>query len=103
MNAVCAPITQRSEMTVCNLTCQGEVLMKLRNLAVVFCATSALVVACNSDDDTGPNGGAGAGAGGRNSAGASGKGGNAAAGKGGSAGLETPGTAGEAGEGGNLQ
>jgi hypothetical protein len=69
--------------------------MKLRNLAVVFCAASALLVACSSDDDTGSNAGGGAGSGGKNTAGASGKGGGA--GKGGSAGLDVGGAAGEAG------
>jgi len=71
--------------------------MKLRNLAVVFCAASVLLVACASDDDVN-NGGGGAGSGGKNNAGASGKGGGAnTAGKGGSAGLDTAGAAGEAG------
>jgi len=72
--------------------------MKLRNLAVVFCAASALLAACSSDDDTNPNGGGGAGAGGRNTAGSSGKAGSTStAGKGGSAGLEIAGAAGQAG------
>jgi len=80
--------------------------MKLRNLAVVFCAASALLVACSSDDDS-SNGGAGAG--GKNSAGASGKAGSAGAsgkgggagatsGNGGDAGAENAGTAGEGGD-----
>ncbi|MEI9951673.1 MAG: spondin domain-containing protein [Pseudomonadota bacterium] len=68
--------------------------MKLRNLAVVFCAASALLAACSSDEDA-SNGGAGAGSGGKNTAGAAGKSGGA--GKGGGAGLETAGAAGEAG------
>src|SRR4051794_38573844 len=72
--------------------------MKLRNLAVVFCAASALLAACSSDVDTNPNGGGGAGAGGRNTAGSSGKAGSTStAGKGGSAGLEIAGAAGQAG------
>jgi len=72
--------------------------MKLRNLAVVFCAASALIVACSSDDDSGSNGGGGTGAGGHHAAGAGGKAGSAgASGRGGSAGLEVPGAAGEAG------
>ncbi|HET7539031.1 MAG TPA: spondin domain-containing protein [Polyangiaceae bacterium] len=73
--------------------------MKLRNLALVFCATSALLAACSSDDDSGSHGGAGAA--GKNSAGASGKAGSAGtSGRGGGAGsggLEIPGGAGEAG------
>jgi hypothetical protein len=76
--------------------------MKLRNLALVFCAASALLAACSSDDDTGPNGGGGAGAGGKkNTAGAAGKSGGAGsenAGRGGSAGADViPGGAGEGG------
>jgi hypothetical protein len=72
--------------------------MKLRHLAVVFCAASALLAACSSDDDSGPNGSAGAGSGGKNSAGSSGKGGGTSkAGGGGSAGLDVAGAAGEAG------
>ena len=76
--------------------------MKLRNLAVVFCAASALLAACGTDDDSGNNGGSGsggkstAGAAGKNNAGASGKGGGA---NGGNAGAETAGAAGEAGNG----
>ena len=31
--------------------------MRLRNLAVVFCAASALLAACSTDDDPGVNGG----------------------------------------------
>jgi len=75
--------------------------MKLRNLAVVFCAASALLAACGTDDDTGANSNAGAGSGGRNSAGTGGgrAGGANTAGKGGSAGVDT--TAGAAGEAGN--
>jgi len=70
--------------------------MKLRNLALVFCAASALLVACGSDDDSKNPGGGGTGAGGKN-AGNAGKGGGAGnAGKGGGAGVET--TAGAAGE-----
>jgi hypothetical protein len=72
--------------------------MKLRNLAVVFCAASALLAACSSDDDSGVDGHGGGGSGGRNNAGASGKGGASTAGKGGGAGLEIPGSAGEAGK-----
>jgi len=73
--------------------------MKLRNLAVVFCAASALLVACSSDDDTTGNGAGGAGSGGKNNAGAAGKaGGTNTAGKGGEAGVETvAGAGGEAG------
>lgn len=71
--------------------------MKLRNMALVFCAASALLAACGSDDDSASNGGAGAG-GKKNTAGAAGKAGGAGtAGRGGGAGLEMPGTAGEAG------
>ncbi|HYQ42589.1 MAG TPA: spondin domain-containing protein [Polyangiaceae bacterium] len=85
--------------------------MKLRNLAVVFCAASALLVACGSDDDSGSNGGAGAGAGGKNTAGTSGKAGSAGtSGKGGGAGTTSgtggnagADTAGAAGEGGNPE
>ncbi|HKO53467.1 MAG TPA: spondin domain-containing protein [Polyangiaceae bacterium] len=78
--------------------------MKLRNLAVVFCAASALLAACGTDDDPPVNTG---GTGGRASAGASGKaggtgtagkgGGTSTAGKGGGAGLDTAGAAGEGG------
>ncbi|HEY0466292.1 MAG TPA: spondin domain-containing protein, partial [Polyangiaceae bacterium] len=75
--------------------------MKFRNLAVVFCAASALLAACGSTDDSGNNGSGGAGAGGKNSAGASGKAGGSTAGKGGGAGTET--AAGAAGEAGNLE
>lgn len=75
--------------------------MKLRNLALVFCAASALLAACSSDDDTNNNGGGGAGAGGKNSAGSAGKAGASTAGnagKGGSAGaIEAAGAAGEDG------
>ncbi|HYP77858.1 MAG TPA: spondin domain-containing protein [Polyangiaceae bacterium] len=74
--------------------------MKLRNLAVVFCAASALLAACSStDDDSNGNTNGGGGSGGKNTAGASGKAGSGSAGKGGSAGSETPGGAGEAGSG----
>jgi hypothetical protein len=75
--------------------------MKLRSLAVVFCAASALLAACGNDDDGVTNGRGGAGAGGKNTAGTAGKAGGAGtAGKGGGAGLEI---AGAAGEGGNLE
>lgn len=78
--------------------------MKLRNLALVFCAASALLAACGSDDDTNSNGGGGSG-GKKNTAGASGSAGKAGgattagnAGKGGSAGEDVnPGGAGEGG------
>jgi hypothetical protein len=69
--------------------------MKLRNLAVVFCAASALLAACSDNDDSSasPSGDAGAGGeaagGSTNTAGTSGKGGGA--------GLESAGAAGEAG------
>ena len=61
--------------------------MRLRNLAVLLCATSALLYACGSDDDSLPAGAGGksaAGAGGKSAAGAGGKsaGGKAAAGSG---------------------
>jgi len=72
--------------------------MKLRNLAVVFCAASALLAACSSDDDSGNNGGGGVG--GKNTAGTSGKAGaTSTAGKGGGAGVGA--AAGAAGETGN--
>ncbi len=73
--------------------------MKLRNLAIVFCAASALLAACGSDDDSGATNNGGAGAGGKGgSSGAAGKSGGAGtAGKGGSAGLETAGAGNEAG------
>jgi len=72
--------------------------MRFRNLALVFGAASALLVACTSDEDPDVKGGGGAGAGGRNSAGASGKAGAVGvSGKGGGAGLEIIGGAGEGG------
>ncbi|HEY3254110.1 MAG TPA: spondin domain-containing protein, partial [Polyangiaceae bacterium] len=72
--------------------------MKIRNLAVVFCAASALLAACGSSDDTGSTSSGGAGSGGKNTAGSAGKSGNAGnAGKGGGAGLDSAGAAGEGG------
>jgi hypothetical protein len=81
--------------------------MKFRNLAIVFCAASALLAACGSDDDSGVSASGGAGAGGNNSAGSAGKGGGAgleSAGAGGEAGgsVEAAGTGGEGGEGGAV-
>ena len=69
--------------------------MKLRNLAIVFCAASALLAACGSSDDSGSVASGGGGAGGKSTGGAAGKGGGA--GRGGGAGLESAGTGGEAG------
>src|SRR6185369_14690615 len=74
--------------------------MKLRNIALVFCAASALLAACGSDDDVGGNGDGGGAGGKKNSAGAAGKAGSAGAGtagNGGGAGLDIPGGAGEGG------
>jgi hypothetical protein len=71
--------------------------MKLRNLTVLFCATSALLAACGSSDDSGTDANGGGGTGGKNTAGASGKGGSS--GKGGGAG--TGATAGEIGSAGD--
>ncbi|MES1176038.1 MAG: spondin domain-containing protein [Myxococcales bacterium] len=73
--------------------------MKLRNLAVVFCASSALLAACGTDDDSGSNPTPNAGASGKSTAGSAGKAGGAGtAGKGGAAGTdESAGTGNEAG------
>ena len=69
--------------------------MKLRNLAIVFCAASALLAACGSSDDSGSVASGGGGVGGKSTGGAAGKGGGS--GKGGGAGLESAGAGGEAG------
>ncbi|MES1173830.1 MAG: spondin domain-containing protein [Myxococcales bacterium] len=66
--------------------------MRLRNVAVLLCATSALLYACGSDDDSAPSGGAGAG--GKSTAGAGGKGAAGAAGKAGSGNVAGSGEAG---------
>ncbi|MET0790189.1 MAG: spondin domain-containing protein [Polyangiaceae bacterium] len=90
--------------------------MKLRNVAVLLCATSALLYACGSDDDAAPGGTGGksaAGAGGKAAAGsgnAAGKSGSGnAAGTGNEAGSDDAGgagnsgnSAGEGGEGGSA-
>jgi hypothetical protein len=68
--------------------------MKLRNLAMVLCASGALLAACSSDDDTVSNSSGG-------SSGTAGSGGGTAA-NGGSAGEETAGTGNEAGAAGNA-
>jgi hypothetical protein len=75
--------------------------MRLRNVAVLLCATSALLYACGSDDDSAPAGGAGtggkstAGAGGKAAAGGAGKAGAGnAAGSGNEAGADETGGAG---------
>ncbi len=79
--------------------------MRLRNVAVLLCATSALLYACGSDDDSAPSGGGGksaAGAGGKaaagsgNAAGRSGAGNEAGSDEAGGAG-NTGNTAGEGG------
>jgi hypothetical protein len=72
--------------------------MKFRDLAIMFCAASALLAACGSSDDSGASANGGAGAGGKSTAGAAGKGGGAGtADFAGSAGLESAGSGGEAG------
>jgi hypothetical protein len=77
--------------------------MRLRNAAVLLCATSALLYACGSDDDSTPSGGAGAGgkstagAGGKASAGAAGMAGAGNAAGSAEAGLEESGGAGNSG------
>ncbi len=83
--------------------------MRLRNLAVLLCATSALLYACSSDDDSSPVGAGGknaAGAGGKSAAGAGGKAeaGNAdaAAGTGNEAGSDEAGGTGNAGSAGEA-